>query len=136
MPEAVARTSTSIKESTNAMSDRTQSLSRRKGRQSQESLLLLLDVDEVYPALKHECLDHAALGRVMASVRSNVVIDEWIQLYWQLDECQRDYQQMVIGLRLEPVLLFSIYQRMLRIEEEWLDLRTRELTPEQEREMS
>ena len=97
---------------------------------------MLLDVDEVYPALKHECLDHAALGRLMESVRSNVVIDEWIQLYWLLDDCQRDYQQMIIGMRLDPVLLFSIYQRMLRIKEEWLALRTRELTPEQEGEMS
>jgi hypothetical protein len=106
-------------------------LKRRNGRQPQESLLLLLDIDEVYPQLKFECLDHAALARLMSSVRSNIVgVDEWVKLYWLLDDCHRDYQQMVIGMRLDPTLLFSIYQRMLGIKEQWLSFRTRELAPE------
>jgi hypothetical protein len=113
-------------------------LNRRTGRQSQDSLLILLNVDELFPNLKAESHDHADIARVLSSVASNFIglEDEWNKVYEALDDVQRDYEQMVIGMRLDPVLLFSIYQRMLGIKEQWLSIRNRELTPKDDREMS
>jgi hypothetical protein len=113
-------------------------LNRRAGRQSQEGLLLLLDMDELFPELKQECQDHAAISRILSSVQSKFVgmEDEWNKVYEALDDVHRDYEQMVIGMRLDPVLVFSVYQRMLGIKEQWLSIRTRELTPKDDREMS
>jgi hypothetical protein len=102
--------------------------SRRPGRDSQESLLLLLDVYEALPQLKQECLDYALIARLLASVRSDITSEkEWAEIYWLLDECERDYEQMVIRFRLDPVLLFAIYQRMLAIRERWLCYWARDL---------
>jgi hypothetical protein len=113
-------------------------LNRRTGRQSQESLLTLLNVDELFPNLKAESHDHADIARVLSSVASNFIglEDEWNKVYGALDDVHRDYEQMVIGMRLDPVLLFSVYQRMLQIKEQWLSIRTGELTPKDDREMS
>jgi hypothetical protein len=113
-------------------------LNRRTGRQSQESLLLLLDVDELFPELKEDSQEHAAIARVFSTVRSSLagMEDEWNKVYWSLDECHRDYQRMVIGMRLDPALLFSIYQRMLEIKQQWLSFRARALTPAEGYEMS
>ena len=96
-------------------------LSRRPGRDSQDSLLLLLDVYEILPKLKNECLDYVAISRQLASVRSNITSsEEWVKVYWILDECERDYEQMVFRFRLDPVLLFRIYRTMLAMKERWL----------------
>jgi hypothetical protein len=113
-------------------------LKRRTGRQSQESLLILLEVDELFPKLKDESHDHANISRLLSSVHSNFIglEDEWNKLSETLDDVHRDYQHMVFGMRLDPVLLFNIYQNMLGIKEQWLSLRTRELTLRDDQEMS
>jgi hypothetical protein len=111
---------------------------RRTGRQSQESLLILLNVDELFPNIKAETHDRADIARVLSSVASNFIglEDEWNKVYEALDDVHRDYEQMVFGMRLDSALLFSIYQRMLGIKEQWLSIRTRELSPKDDLEMS
>ncbi len=141
MPKADVSTDVVADEKTNVPviieTEPIKALKCRNGRQSQESLLLLLDVDELYGQLKLECLDHARIARLLASVDSNIVpFEEWVKLYWQLEDCHRDLQQMVVGMRLDPTLLFSIYQRMLGIREQWLSFRSRALVPTDDREMS
>lgn len=50
---------------------------------------------------------------------------QWVALYWIIDECERDYEQMVLRLRLDRTVLFRIYQQMLVVKQNWLNyLRT------------
>jgi hypothetical protein len=107
----------------------TKPLSHRPGRDSQESLLLLLDVSEVFPQLKQECLDSAAIARLWATVHSDITRkEEWEELYRILDDCERDYEQMVLRFRLDPVLLFTIYRHMLAVKNRWLGYRIHDLS--------
>lgn len=99
-----------------------ESASRRGGRDSQEHLLLLLDVYEVLPELKRKCLDYAAICRLLGSVRPEMTsVEEWIALYWILDECERDYEQMVLRLRLDRMILFQIYRQLSVVKQRWLN---------------
>ena len=82
---------------------------QRHGGNSHECLLLLLDVYEVIPQLKRECSAYASISRLIASSPrgSHLTSEEdWMKLYEMLDSCERDYDQMVFGLRLDSVLLF------------------------------
>jgi len=84
--------------------------------------LLLLDVYEMLPELKQKCLDYAAIARLLASVRTEMTpVEEWARLYWIIDECERDYEQMVMQFRLERKILFLIYHKMLAVKTTWLD---------------
>jgi hypothetical protein len=91
------------------------------GRDSQEHLLLLLDVSEVLPELKRKSLDYAAIARMLASVRPwMTTAQQWVALYWIIDECERDCEQMVLRLGLDRTILFRIYQQMLTAKNKWL----------------
>jgi hypothetical protein len=99
----------------------TESASRRGGRDSQEHLLLLLDVYEVFPELKRKCLDYAAICRLLGSVRPEMTrVEEWVSLYWILDESERDYEQMVLRLRLDRTILFQLYRQLSVVKQRWL----------------
>ncbi|MDK2744425.1 MAG: hypothetical protein NDI90_16105 [Nitrospira sp. BO4] len=92
------------------------------GRDSQEHLLLLLDVSEVLPELKRKSLDYAAIARMLANVRPwMTTAEQWVALYWIIDECERDFEQMVLRLRLDRTILFRIYQKMLSAKYDWLN---------------
>lgn len=113
-------------------------LARRHGGNSHECLLLLLDVYEVIPQLKRECSEYASISRLIASSPKGSHLtseEDWMKLYEMLDSCERDYDQMVFGLRPDSVLLFSIYQRMLTIKGHWLCFRTNDLHPPHHEEM-
>lgn len=93
----------------------------RRGRDSQENLLLLLDGSEVFPRMKGKCIDYAAIARMLANVRPGMTATEkWMLLYWILDECERDYEQMVMRLRLDRTILFRTYRQMLAVKRSWL----------------
>lgn len=102
--------------------DNSKPLSHRCGRDSHENLLLLLEVYEVLPELKSKCLDYAAIARLLANVRPGMTTaGEWVNLYWAIDECERDYEQMVMRFCLDRRILFRIYQQMLLVKKSWLD---------------
>ena len=95
---------------------------QRRGRDSQESLLLLLDGWEMFSKMKSKCVDCAAIARMLGSVRPGMTTAEkWVALYWILDECERDYEQMVMRLRLDRTILFRTYQQMLAVKCNWLN---------------
>jgi hypothetical protein len=97
-------------------------LNGRYSRDSQENLLLLLDVYEVLPELKRKCLDYAAIGRLLGSVKTEMTpAEEWVSLYWIIDECERDYEQMVMRFRLDRMILFQFYRQMLVVKKCWLN---------------
>jgi hypothetical protein len=101
--------------------------SGRFSRDSQDNLLLLLDVHELLPELKHMCLERARIARLLGTVKPGRVkpgltsVEEWVSLYWIIDECGRDHDQMVIRLRLDRMMLFRIYQQMLVVKNYWLN---------------
>ena len=98
------------------------SVSQRRGRDSQENLLLLLDGSEMFPRMKRKCIDYTAIARMLANVRPGITTTEkWVALYWTLDECERDYEQMVMRLRLDRTILFRTYQQMLVVKRSWLN---------------
>lgn len=104
-------------------------LSRRPGRDSQESLRLMLNVFEALPLLTGECSDHVVIVRQLASTYPDITSpEEWEELYWMLDDCERDYAQMVFRFRLDPVLLFTLYRKMLVIKRRWLSYRANDRT--------
>ena len=95
---------------------------QRRGRDSQENLLLLLDGWEMFPKMKSKCVDCAAIARMLASVRPGMTTaEEWVAIYWILDECERDYEQMTMRLRLVRTILFRTNHRMLVVKRRWLD---------------
>lgn len=82
---------------------------------------MLLDVSEVLSELKRKSLDYAAIARMLANVRPwMTTVEQWVALYWMIDECERDYEQMVLRLRLDRTILFRIYQQMLSAKQNWL----------------
>jgi hypothetical protein len=96
-------------------------ISKRGGRDSQEHLLLLLDISEIFPELKCKSLDHGTIARLFGSIRPRMMTpQQWMDLYWIIDECERDYEQMVMRLRLDRTILFRVYQRMLLVKQSWL----------------
>lgn len=38
-----------------------------------------------------------------------------------IDECERDYEQMVLGFRLDRTILFRTYRQMSVVKQRWLD---------------
>jgi len=93
----------------------------RFGRDSQDNLLLLLDVHELLPELKHMCLERARIARLLGSVKPGLTsVEEWIGLYWIIDVCEREHEQMVMRLRLDRMILFRIYQQMLEVKTRWI----------------
>jgi hypothetical protein len=96
--------------------------SGRFGRDSQDNLLLLLDVHELLPDLKHLCLERARIARLLGTLQPGLTsVEEWVSLYWIIDECERDHEQMVMRLSLDRMILFGIYQRMLVVKTNWLN---------------
>ena len=111
-------------EAIRARAENDKPLSRRPGRDSQDSLRLMLNVFEALPLLTGECLDHVVIVRQLASAYPDITRPEyWEELYWMLYDCERDYEQMVLRFRLDPVLLFAIFRKMLVIKRRWLSYR-------------
>jgi len=68
------------------------------------------------------CLERAQIARLLASGKPGMTtVEEWISLYWIIDECERDHEQMVMRLCLDRMILFGIYQRMLVVKNKWLN---------------
>lgn len=96
--------------------------SQHRGRDSQENLLLLLDLSEVLPKLKWKSLDYGAIARLLRTVRPQMTTpEEWMALYTTIDDIERDYEQMVMRLRLDRIILFRTYHKMLAVKNRWMN---------------
>ena len=59
---------------------------------------------------------------------------EWLQMYNDLSDVERNCFQMVGGLRLDRGLMFRIYHQMRALRDTWVHYKTRDLDPaDQER---
>lgn len=95
---------------------------QRRGRDSQENLLLLLDGSETFPKLKGKALDYGRIARMLGNVRPGMTTPEqWVDLYTTIDDAERDFEEMVLRLRLDRKILFRTYHQMLVVKRRWLD---------------
>ena len=100
--------------------------------------MLLLDTQETMKQLHREA-GHRAwwLARGAPShAEGHATPEEWFQVYQDLDDVDRDLDQMVGSLRLDRSLLFNVYHRFQVIRDHWLQYQWRdfsrngELTPQ------
>ena len=47
--------------------------------------------------------------------------EQWVDLYLTIDDIERDYEQMVMRLRLDRTILFRTYHQMLMVKHRWLN---------------
>ena len=67
--------------------------------------------------------------RLLASAYADITrTEDWEELYWMLDDCEREYEEMVFRFRLDPVLLFALYRKLLVIKKRWLSYRANDRT--------
>ena len=103
--------------------------------------LLLFESQEVTIRLYSEAEDHTFWADFLSRtarkhVAGHATPEEWVMIYHDLGEILREFDQMIGRLRLDRSILFTIYHRMLAIQDAWLDYRRRdfsrggEVTPE------
>ena len=104
------------------------SAGHRRGRDSQENLLCLLDTHEEVVALRNECADYYRIVRVTASRRcaDQAGCAEVAALLHDLHLCERDCYQMVLNSTLDRATLFDLYERGLLLKQVWLGIRHRD----------
>lgn len=109
--------------------------SRRPGPDSQEMKLILIDTHEGVIQLHSDAGDHAWWAQWLARMapthaEGRTTHEEWVRIYQDLGDVERDLDQMVGRLRLDRSLLFHIYHRMLAVQSAWLEYRARDFTRE------
>ena len=104
------------------------SAGHRRGRDSQEHLLCLLDTHEEVVALRNECAHYYRIVRVTASRRcaDQAGCAEVAALLHDLHLCERDCYQMVLNSTLDRATLFDLYERGLLLKQVWLGIRHRD----------
>ena len=107
-------------------------VTRRPGPDSQESKLLLLETHELIQQFEEDARHYAAMSYLLAerNVRGQYEkAKEWLQMYNDLSDVERDCFQMVGRLRLDRGLLFRIYHQIRPIRDTWVHYQTRDLNP-------
>ena len=107
--------------------------SRRPGPDSQDMKLVLLETQETITRLYCDAGDHTFWADFLSRtarkhVEGHATPEEWVMIYHDLGEILREFDQMIGRLRLDRSLLFTIYHRMLAIEDAWLDYRRRDFS--------
>lgn len=116
---------------------------RRRGPDSNEMRLLLLDTHEEIAKLHGIAGNHAWWAQFLARtapthVDGHAKPEEWTGIYQELGDVERDLDQQVGPLRLNRSLLFNIYHRLLVVQSAWLNYQAcdfscgSELTPKGE----
>jgi hypothetical protein len=87
--------------------------------------LLLLDTHESVNALilrlEHIIAEALCFFRTAAPrVQGNIAPQQWVLIYDDLGNVERDLEQMVARLQLDRTLLFSAYHRLQTIAQVWL----------------
>ena len=107
-------------------------MTRRPGPDSQENRLLVVESHEMIEHFQENARHYAAMAYLVSGM--NVAgqyekAKEWLQMYHDLTDLERDCDQMVGRLRLDRGLLFRIYHQMRVRRETWMHYQTRELNP-------
>lgn len=110
-----------------------ESLHRRPGPDSSENKLLLLDTNEAITDLVRKAAGYAWMAQWLrrgapTQAEGRATPEEWLQIYQDLDDVERDLGQMKLLLRLDRTLLFRAYHRFLVIQENWLYCRRRDFS--------
>ncbi len=103
--------------------------------------MLLLDIHEAIRQLNGESGSYAGMAQWISraaptQAKGHATPEEWYQIYQDLDDLERDLDQMVGSLRLDRASLFRVYHRVQVIRDNWLQYRWRdfsrngELTPQ------
>lgn len=105
-----------------------QSLHRRHGPDSSENKLLLLDTHEAITDLYRTAAGYVSMAQwlrrgVPMQAEGRATPEEWLHIYHDLDDVERDLCQMKLLFRLDRTLLFRVYHRFLVIQENWLRCR-------------
>ena len=105
----------------------------RPGPDSQDMKLLLLDTQEEFTRLKSDAGDHTFWAEFMfrtdrTHAEGRTTHEEWVRIYQDLGDIQRDLDQMIGPLRLDRSILFNTYHRMLAVQRAWLEYRARDFT--------
>ena len=100
----------------------------RPGPDSKESKLLLVntheDIEQLIQVMGHiVAAAHFFFRGAFSHVKRNIPPEEWAKLHGDLDDVERDFQQMMGRLRLDQSLLFKIYHRLKRVRDIWLQFR-------------
>ncbi len=117
------------------------SVHKRHGPDSQENKLLLLDTHEAITKLHRTAGRHAWMAQWLsraapAHAEGHATPEEWLEIYQDLDDDERDLDQMKGSFRLDRTLLFRVYHRFLVTLDNWCQYRWRdfsrngELTPQ------
>ena len=107
-------------------------ITRRPGPDSQENKLLLLEAYELIQQFQENARHCAAISYLMAerNVRGQYErAKEWLAVYNDLTDIERDCFQMVGRLRLDRGLLFRIYHQIRPIRDTWVHYQTHDLNP-------
>ena len=107
--------------------------SRRPGPDSQDMKLVLLETQETITRLYCDAEDHTFWAEFLSRtarthVEGHATPEEWVMIYHDLGEILREFDQMIGRLRLDRSLLFTIYHRILAIQNAWLEYRTRDFS--------
>ena len=112
--------------------------SRRSGPHSQETKLFLLEVYEKIKHLRQTSLDFATVTILLGRLGVPDKYEngrKWMQLSLTFTEIERDFDQMVMSLRLDRSRLFDMYLRMPGLRNRWMSYRIRDLTPRPDQEI-
>ena len=107
----------------------TKSGGRRRGRDSQESLLCLLDTHENLVALRNECVDYYRFVRLTASRRSSdqAGCPEWAVMYQDLRSVRTWLLPNGSPLEIRSLDILRSDQRELALKQVWLRFRRRDV---------
>ena len=106
--------------------------SRHPGPDSQENRMLLVEGHEMIEQFQEVARQYATMAYLVSGM--NVVgqyekAKEWLQVYHDLTDVERDCFQMVGRLRLDRGLLFRIYDQTRALRDTWVHYQTRHLNP-------
>jgi len=95
--------------------------------------LLLLDTHEAFIQLHRDTGNQAWTAQWLARTapthaQGHTSPEEWLSLYHDVGDIERNIDQMVGVLRLNRSVLFAVYHRMLTIQDIWLECRARDFS--------
>jgi len=101
---------------------------KRPGPLSQEGKLLSLDAREGLEQLQGTARHFATVSNILARMNvegENERAQEWADIYWVLDDCLRDLDQMLPVFRLDGGVLFRMYNIIRQLKDRWIQHRVR-----------
>ena len=104
---------------------------RRRGPDSLENKLCLLETHELFQQLRQDALILASLAAGFALMNIPGEYEkakEWIAVFQRLEDVEWEFGKMVARLQLDRTQLFQIYHEMGPLRKTWMQYRTCDLT--------